>query len=87
MLLSYDCQESTHYYSGVGILTLAFIGIVVNLLGIIILIKKRNPSMFHALLKVSFEDTWFKYHKVLLMLKSTKAQSIASLNILLFHRF
>ena len=48
----YNYQDSTHYYSGVGILSLAFLGMIVNLLGIIILIKKRNPSMFHALLKV-----------------------------------
>jgi len=45
-------DENGSSYNGIGIITLAFIGTIVNLAGIVILIKKHNPSMFHTLLRV-----------------------------------
>ena len=45
-------DENGSSYTGIGIITLAFIGTIVNLAGIVILVKKHNPSMFHTLLRV-----------------------------------
>ena len=47
-------DENGSSYTGIGIITLAFIGTIVNLAGIVILVKKHNPSMFHTLLRVNF---------------------------------
>ena len=47
-------DETGGSYIGIGIITLAIVGITVNLAGIVILVKKHNPSMFHTLLRVNF---------------------------------
>ena len=45
-------DENGSSFTGIGIITLAFLGTIVNLAGIVILVKKHNPSMFHTLLRV-----------------------------------
>ena len=58
-------DENGSSYNGIGIITLAFMGTIVNLAGIVILVKKHNPSMFHTLLRVKVLNVVNATHKKL----------------------
>ena len=76
-------DENGSSYTGIGIITLAFIGTIVNLAGIVILVKKPNPSMFHTLLRVNVLSCTKRFYYLLSILYLRRLTSYKRFTIMI----